>query len=684
MTAPSSSPIAHPKILRHPLRNPGDYTTTSFVTTMEEMLTDPAARFCLPVGDLIVALGRDRLEEFIRAHYEPEKPSAFEFAAIIFNIKGSSSIGNFGDALKHGHAKRKYRAKLQGAFNDIFNFEISRAAISLNDKERQLMRGLAQLVARHLCDPDDWGNFFALIVHNGGEAIPQPTENIRDRTRIGEMQKLLVDFFRSQHTELTAVYANAAQVISQAAKSQAFATTPVLNKILSPGAHWMTEADLATSAFYTTAPTPTSVIVGYEPVSQKPVYYSDAESLITVGGPGSGKSQAQVIPNLLRHEGSAIILDVKGELWNLTAGYRAKHFGPVYRFAPTDPNGATHRYNPFDFIPKSPDDAANECTIFSLQVIEDNPNLTDPYWTNRGRDMMWAYAMVIALNGSGKIRTVQGLAELLATPPNKIAGSDILRLADIMDDLGQKTGVTEMALTAHAIRSGVNSKDRFESVLDNARRFVNIFNRGPRMAAAMATSDWRPEYFRTRPGTSLYICLSPAELKAYAPVIRAMLVQHSRTMQKMQMKPGEKPITFFLDEMPQLGNFTSILELQDVGRSAGLRLWMFAQSLGQLSEAFGRDRYEGVVDACRVRCFLQPDNQAAKMIEPNLGRAKDLLSGVEKPLADAAELMGRPFKDKIIVTSRGETPMSLDKKYAWQTDKAMFLPTPVVKPASMP
>ncbi|WP_414463320.1 type IV secretory system conjugative DNA transfer family protein [Hyphomicrobium sp. DY-1] len=684
MTVPSSSPTGHLRTSRRPLRNLEEYTTTNFPTAVEDMLTDPAAVFTLPIQDLVAVFGLDRLDQFIRTHYEGDKPPAFEFAGILINVFTGPVLTTVAQSAKHGHSKRKYRNKVRGAFNDILNFEISRPAISLSDKERQLMRGVAQLVAHNQYTPQQWAAFLALVVYNNGDTVPQPTTTFRDPTRVVEFQKLLTDFLNTQRPDQHAVFAAAAQAIAWAAKNQAFAANSPLHNILSPGARWMTAQDIRSSSFYTDTKTPTSVIVGYEPVTDSPVYYSDAESLITIGGPGSGKSQAQVIPNLLRHEGSAIILDVKGELWNLTAGYRAKHYGPVYRFAPTDPHGATHRYNPFDFIPKEPNDAANECTIFSLQVIEDNPNLSDPYWTNRGRDMMWAYAMVIALNGSGPVRTVQGLAELLATPPSKAPGSDILRLADIMEELAQKTGVNEMALTANAIRKGVESKDRFESVLDNARRFINIFNRGPRMTAAMATSDWRPEYFRTRPGTSLYICLSPAELKAYAPVIRAMLVQHSRTMQKMQIKPGEKPITFFLDEMPQLGNFTSILELQDVGRSAGLRLWMFAQSLGQLSDAFGHNRYEGVVDACRVRCFMQPDNQAAKMIEPNLGRAKDLLSGADSPLAPAAELMGRPFKDKIIVTSRGELPMSLDKKYAWQTDKAMFLPPPTVKPLSAP
>ena len=62
---------------------------------------------------------------------------------------------------------------------------------------------------------------------------------------------------------------------------------------------------------------------------------------------GSGKGVGIVIPNLLHWPDSAIVHDVKGENFRLTAGFRAAHGQKIYFFNPADPAGRTHRYNPF-------------------------------------------------------------------------------------------------------------------------------------------------------------------------------------------------------------------------------------------------------------------------------------------------------------------------------------------------
>ena len=57
----------------------------------------------------------------------------------------------------------------------------------------------------------------------------------------------------------------------------------------------------------------------------------------------SGKGVGLVVPSLLTWPGSAIVHDIKGENWLLTAGFRAKH-GRVLLFDPTNPKSAA--YNP--------------------------------------------------------------------------------------------------------------------------------------------------------------------------------------------------------------------------------------------------------------------------------------------------------------------------------------------------
>ena len=57
----------------------------------------------------------------------------------------------------------------------------------------------------------------------------------------------------------------------------------------------------------------------------------------------SGKGVGLVIPTLLTWTGSAVVHDIKGENWQLTAGWRSR-FSYCLLFNPTDPRSA--RYNP--------------------------------------------------------------------------------------------------------------------------------------------------------------------------------------------------------------------------------------------------------------------------------------------------------------------------------------------------
>jgi type IV secretion system protein VirD4 len=68
----------------------------------------------------------------------------------------------------------------------------------------------------------------------------------------------------------------------------------------------------------------------------------------------SGKGVGVVIPNLLNWPDSVVVLDIKGENYDVTAGYRATHGQAVYAFSPFDENARSHRWNPLTAVRTSP------------------------------------------------------------------------------------------------------------------------------------------------------------------------------------------------------------------------------------------------------------------------------------------------------------------------------------------
>ncbi|HZQ01683.1 MAG TPA: type IV secretory system conjugative DNA transfer family protein, partial [Reyranella sp.] len=75
------------------------------------------------------------------------------------------------------------------------------------------------------------------------------------------------------------------------------------------------------------------------------------EHVLAVAPTRSGKGVGLVLPTLLTWPGSAVIHDIKGENWQLTAGWRAR-FSHCLLFDPTSPLSA--RFNPLLEVRRGP------------------------------------------------------------------------------------------------------------------------------------------------------------------------------------------------------------------------------------------------------------------------------------------------------------------------------------------
>ncbi|MEJ0023762.1 MAG: type IV secretory system conjugative DNA transfer family protein [Alphaproteobacteria bacterium] len=84
---------------------------------------------------------------------------------------------------------------------------------------------------------------------------------------------------------------------------------------------------------------------------EDPILYDQDRHLLTIAPTGAGKGRGVIIPNLLRFEGSAIVIDPKGETWHVTARRRREMGQQVYLL---DPFGAVSKradsLNPFDLF----------------------------------------------------------------------------------------------------------------------------------------------------------------------------------------------------------------------------------------------------------------------------------------------------------------------------------------------
>lgn len=669
-------------------------TPVEFLARVERLLADPSGRLQASATDLLGDVQADQIDAVVTKRIG-EAPSVVKHAAALMTLPSAApagaaawlklgpsawTAGLLAATLTHGHARHVHRRRHAGVGTLLAGFTLERAAIGLSEKERGLVRGMATLFAGGIIAPAEWTRFAAQMVWADGKCSVRPSAAHAAHAELADAKVILADILKARFDAHEPFLAATAAMVA-ARSRQTAGLADAIDRFLAPGARWRDRADIAQSDVLSLTPSPAALVVGYDGAQGAPVYYARNESLFTIGGPGTGKTECLVLPNLLSYPGSALVLDVKGELWDKTAGYRAKHFGPVYRFAPTDPAGHSHRYNPFDFISTEPEKAATDCEVFSFQIVTPTPNNHDPYWENRGRDFLWAMAMVVALRSGGKNRAMATLMRLLSVPLDvkvtapDFAGSDTDNLINGLAEMAQAYGIPALAEHANAIKGGLGSQ-RLESVADNARRFLNIFSRSATLRAAMAGSDWHPLDLRRKPGMTVYLCLPGDDLDTFAPIVRLILQQHANALLRdFTYRKGQPPITFFLDEFPQLKRMASVMRMVDTGRGAGLRLWFFAQYLGQVRQAYDKQA-DGLIGACKVRSFLSPDPDAAQFIKPYLGAATNLFTGEKTPLAETHDLLGSAFSDTILTLADG--PYRFAKRYAWQTMAAKILPPPKV------
>jgi type IV secretion system protein VirD4 len=378
--------------------------------------------------------------------------------------------------------------------------------------------------------------------------------------------------------------------------------------------------------------------------------YEGDESLITIARPGRGKSQALVVRNLLRLKGPAVVLDVKPELFRLTANWRSAAVGPIVRFEPSDLESSA-TFNPLDSIPRNPVLASKAIKdLVRLLIVPDSPKGGEGFWEGRAMQFIQGATLDVALHASEERRNMASVVNWLAPTKNEYTRTvDRLQACDVpaLKRLGN-----ELQRMPEDVR---------ESLFSSAQRHIEIWG-APEIVPLTSTTNWSFDILRQEHGT-LYLCVTPEELEAYAPIIRVILGQ---ALQEYRRGAGGDQVTVFVDEFPQLGYMEGLIRLLELGRGAGCRLWLLAQSVGQIQQRYGEDITRSIMEMCHIRSFIEPTGDLAHYLERELGTTRNVYSGKQIPMATAQELAGPDYVGKVIVLEGGKLPARLRRIYAFE------------------
>jgi len=332
---------------------------------------------------------------------------------------------------------------------------------------------------------------------------------------------------------------------------------------------------------------------------------------------GSGKGVGFVIPNLLFWKDSVIVHDIKLENYELTSGWRKKHYKQkVFLWNPADPDGISHCYNPMDWISTKPgqmvDDVQKICN-FLLPEQE--------FWQNEARALLTG-VMLYLLADDNKPAT---LGEVVRTLRNDDV---VYNLAVVLDTMGKKIHpVSYMNIASYLQKP---DKER-GSVTSTANSSLELWA-NPLIDTTTATSDFNLHEFKISPHTC-YVGLTPDNISRLKPLMNMFYQQAAAFFTAKMPQPHEKfGVLMMMDEFPTLGKMEQFLAGIAYFRGYRVRLFLIIQDTEQLKGIYEESGMNSFLSNSTYRITFAANNmETANLISQLLGNKTAQQISYNKP-----------------------------------------------------
>ena len=338
----------------------------------------------------------------------------------------------------------------------------------------------------------------------------------------------------------------------------------------------------------------------------------------------SGKGVGLVVPTLLSWTGSCLVHDIKGENWQLTAGWRAS-FSHCLLFNPTDARSA--RYNPLLEVRRGAEEVRDVQNIADILVDPEGALERRNHWEKTSHSLL--VGAILHILYAEEEKTLARVATFLSDPQRSFAAT--LRRMMATNHLGTEESPQVHPVVASAARELLNKSENERSgVLSTAMSFLGLY-RDPTVAAVTGASDWRiADLVEAAHPVSLYLVVPPSDISRTKPLIRLILNQVGRRLTEQlqgvgkngEAVKGRHRLLMMLDEFPALGRLDFFETSLAFLAGYGVRAFLIAQSLNQIEKAYGE--HNSILDNCHVRiAFATNDDRTAKRISDTLGTATE-------------------------------------------------------------
>ena len=424
----------------------------------------------------------------------------------------------------------------------------------------------------------------------------------------------------------------------------------------------------------------------------------------------SGKGVGTVVPTCTSYRESMIIFDPKGELYNMTAGYRKK-FSRVIKFSPVQLETAC--FNPLEEV-ELDENAFRDIGTILTNIFQKNDKGSDSnadFFDNNARDLLTGviFHVLSAVDDSGKLlykreeRCIAGILRIFARAAsgtdeegNPLPAGEALLDEMINSRHLDKNGNVSDYIHGIILDVAMSAKQQHEKVRSDIMQTVqsklNLF-RDPFIRNVTSHSDFKlSDFYESKEPISLYLTLPFGDVDRIMPVFQLIIDFIVRRFSSGELRAGEKektlkhPILFLIDEFPVLGNMKFLATSLGILAGYGLRFYLVVQAYQQLVKIYGQENT--FIDNCRYILIYAPNNpQDAEKFSKMIGKKSVIkenmsVSGsryslalnnlnsssqeVSVDLINPDELMKMPYEDCIILGHN--MPPYMGKKNVFYAD----------------
>lgn len=324
--------------------------------------------------------------------------------------------------------------------------------------------------------------------------------------------------------------------------------------------------------------------------------------MVTIAGPGAGKSTGALIPNLCLHEGSVLCIDPKGELAMIT-GRRRQRMGQ--KLVVLDPFGLSGlekgAYNPFDEIARVADTKPELVESFAGQVSEalvKPMSQSDAYWDKAAKTLLTGLILYVAGHEPPERRSLIRVRELAAEGMPELRDALIaggsektkkLTAFDVMIEAlkEMRDGPYGRAIARAAASLDLMAEPQRGSVMTTLQEHTAFID-NPVMERALGSmkEPLTLDALR-REKVSVYVCLpANAVTGREGRWFRMFVMLFIEIMMKEPMGAPNPPVLMAVDEFPNLGKIDGIELVAPMMRSYGVRFWAVGQDVSQFKDVY--------------------------------------------------------------------------------------------------